>query len=463
MAASPLTIKLRCTSWQQLRSIYERDLTRGTLFLRSERPPPIGTEMRIDLTLPSGSVIALTGRISDHLEYDIVQARGPGVDIALDQVPQAAMWLIESALASAAEQAAATAARGQRDAGPDPAAPAAPRARPAAVTQAGSARLPPAVARDAPPSMEAGSDVAEAATGLVAALQQEHAALRRLDPFQVLGVGYDTTDDAVRAAFGELTRRYHPDRFARYQSEEARTCAGEIFILIRDAYRRLGTAEGRARVQQTLEAGRRQPPRAAAPLPEARDRRTTTTIPVTVPLPASGTRATPGRPQVTTTAAVVSARPEPPAARAVAAAPAPTATAAAPSRMAADLLSDVADGPSGADPIELAAPAPPPRAGGGSRREAERLIAAGDHAGALKLYQAAVKRDPRDRIARAGVELAIGLRALAQRNRLEAAQRFEAVLELDPTNERAARELAEMRRIATNERKGLLSRLLGKE
>jgi len=45
----------------------------------------------------------------------------------------------------------------------------------------------------------------------------------------------------------------------------------------------------------------------------------------------------------------------------------------------------------------------------------------------------------------------------------EAAQRFEMVLELDPENERAARELADMRRQATQDRKGLLARLLGKK
>ena len=56
-----------------------------------------------------------------------------------------------------------------------------------------------------------------------------------------------------------------------------------------------------------------------------------------------------------------------------------------------------------------------------------------------------------------------GLRAMAQRDRLEAAQRFEAALEIDPSNERAARELADMRRQATNERKGLLTRLMGKK
>jgi Tfp pilus assembly protein PilF len=73
------------------------------------------------------------------------------------------------------------------------------------------------------------------------------------------------------------------------------------------------------------------------------------------------------------------------------------------------------------------------------------------------------KKHPHDRNLRAGVELCEGLLALAARDRFEAAQRFEAALEIDPSNERAARELADMRRQATNERKGLLSRLMGKK
>jgi len=73
------------------------------------------------------------------------------------------------------------------------------------------------------------------------------------------------------------------------------------------------------------------------------------------------------------------------------------------------------------------------------------------------------KKTPADRTFRAGIELCEGLKSLALRDRLEAAQRFEAALEIDPSNERAARELAEMRRLATNERKGLLTRLMGKK
>jgi Tfp pilus assembly protein PilF len=73
------------------------------------------------------------------------------------------------------------------------------------------------------------------------------------------------------------------------------------------------------------------------------------------------------------------------------------------------------------------------------------------------------RRHTHDRTVRAGAELCEGLLALAARDRLEAARRFETALEIDPSNERAARELAEMRRQATNERKGLLSRLMGKK
>ena len=92
-----------------------------------------------------------------------------------------------------------------------------------------------------------GDDVAAAETELIRALESEAESLRKLNPFLVLGVGYEATDADVRAAFGELTKRYHPDRFARYQSTELRQIAAEIFILIRDAYRKLGDEAGRRR------------------------------------------------------------------------------------------------------------------------------------------------------------------------------------------------------------------------
>src|SRR5690349_3724762 len=99
--AGPLSIKLRCASWQQLSAIYKRDLARSAVFLRSSNPPPLGTEVRIDLTLPSESMIVLNGVVGEHVPAGGLEGRGPGVDIKLNSVPQSALWLIETALASA--------------------------------------------------------------------------------------------------------------------------------------------------------------------------------------------------------------------------------------------------------------------------------------------------------------------------------------------------------------------------
>jgi hypothetical protein len=93
----------------------------------------------------------------------------------------------------------------------------------------------------------------------------------------------------------------------------------------------------------------------------------------------------------------------------------------------------------------------------------DAMLERGEFDQAVAGYKLLAKKHPNDRSFRAGMELCEGLRALSLRDRLEAAQRFESALEIDPANERAARELAEMRRQATNERKGLLSRLMGKK
>ena len=106
---------------------------------------------------------------------------------------------------------------------------------------------------------------------------------------------------------------------------------------------------------------------------------------------------------------------------------------------------------------------PAPSVDAGELTALEDLIDQGRLDEALAGYRLLGKRHATDRNVRAGAELCEGLLALAARDRLEAAQRFETALEIDPSNERAARELAEMRRQATNERKGLLSRLMGKK
>lgn len=434
MSGAAFAIKLRCASWQQLATIYRRDLSRGAMFLKATTQPPLGTIVRIDLELPSATVIELKGTIAKHV---VDPTRGAGVELQLDPLPTKSVWMIESALAAETNVRA----------------------------QTGSEAAPAAPARAT--TINDGEDVAAAEVELVRALEAEAEALRKLNPFLVLGVGYETTDADVRAAFGELTKRYHPDRFVRYQSVKLRQIAAEIFILIRDAYRRLADEKSRQQVIVTLGKGAR-PPAAARGLapPPPGPRPLPQNLRVAVPPPKPATEDIP------------TANPH----------DAPTNPSARPAELAS---TELAKADMLAIPVERAemprAPTPTPPAGASVptdklqappapvRKTAsplgepvdtstlEALIDDGKLDEALVGYRVLVKKHPHDRGVRAGIELCEGLKALAMRDRLEAAQRFEAALELDPSNERAARELAEMRRHATNERKGLLSRLMGKK
>jgi tetratricopeptide (TPR) repeat protein len=476
LATAALSIKLRCGSWQQLATIYKRDLSRGSMFLKASSQPPLGTQVRIDLELPSATVIELLGTITNHV---VDPQRGTGVDLKLEPLPTKTVWLIESALAAETKVRAKTA---------DP------------------SRPPTAPPVEPPPPAER-SDLGEAETELVRALEAEAESLRKLNPFLVLGVGYETTDADVRAAFGELTKRYHPDRFARYQSSQLRALAAEIFILIRDAYRKLADENSRAQALAAIRSSAPKfaragtppplPPPPAAPLARAKTPPPILKISVPAAIPprpaapgphdaptsqnahdaptnpckksaelahtelAKSDLAIPTAPRRNTPAGGVERVPDP-ARRSV-----PIERPADASRGATPVSGVEREHKSGPIRAPAAATAPmnagAPKVDTDNATDADALIDQGRLDEALSAYRIASKKHPNERAYRAGIELVEGLKALEQRDRMEAAQRFEAALELDPSNERAARELAEMRRQATNERKGLLSRLMGKK
>jgi hypothetical protein len=440
------------------------------MFLKASNQPPLGTIVRIDLELPSATVIELQGTIIKHVTDP---QRGTGVDLQLDPLPTKSVWMIESALAAENKVRAA--------AGSD-------------------INTPPPASAMAAPSATEGEEVAAAEVELIRALEAEAESLRKLNPFLVLGVGYETTDSDVRAAFGELTKRYHPDRFARYQSQKLRQIAAEIFILIRDAYRRLADDKGRQQVLATL--GPKIPTRTPTPA------RGSGAAPAAVVPPRAQTQ--PGTPVAAPAVVPPRAGTAPPV-RGPAAIPpknpqqdvptvnphdAPTNHSGKPAELANTELAKgdenlsvpvdrsratttpvkgspvvtteklPSPGPaSGAATDKLVTPPRKPAASGDGIDTAslEALIDEGKLDDAIAGYRVLTKKHPTDKSLRAGIELVEGMKALVARDRMEAAQRFEAALELDPSNERAARELADMRRQATNERKGLLSRLMGKK
>jgi DnaJ-domain-containing protein 1 len=395
-----LRTKLRCATWHQLAIIYRRDLSRKAMFLKASTQPPIGTPVKIDLELPSGTVIELIGTIAKHTSDP---QRGTGVELTLEPLPTQSVWLIESALAAVKTGPVPRVSDAQSDA----------KSGLRAITD--------------------GEDVAAAEQQLITALEAEADSLRRLNPFLVLGVSYETSDEDIRASFGELTKRYHPDRFARYQSPRLRQLAAEIFILIRDAYRKLADADSRAQMMAQLGV---KPPQRTHAVPHG--------VPVSKP------------PRV-----VIPPKTEP-LANTELARDGSAVTPVADVRSAPVAMRPDARGASPRVPVPTV-PLDVNRSEQADAAALEGLVEDGKLDQALAQYTAQAKKHPRERLFRAGIELCEGLRALAARDRMEAAQRFEAALEIDPSNERAARELAEMRRQATNERKGLLSRLIAKK
>jgi tetratricopeptide (TPR) repeat protein len=86
----------------------------------------------------------------------------------------------------------------------------------------------------------------------------------------------------------------------------------------------------------------------------------------------------------------------------------------------------------------------------------------GKYEDALSAYDDQLRRNPTDRSARAGKELAFGLKLAAAGEKQGAIQHLEAALEIEPWSERTARALNGIRRAQTDTRKGLLAKLLGR-
>lgn len=76
-------------------------------------------------------------------------------------------------------------------------------------------------------------------TQIVVELNAQLFELQRSDDYEVLGLDRTADDEALRLAYLELSKRYHPHRFAKYRSAEASRLANEIYVCVQAAYGRL--------------------------------------------------------------------------------------------------------------------------------------------------------------------------------------------------------------------------------
>lgn len=96
---------------------------------------------------------------------------------------------------------------------------------------------------------------AKAEAGELEALRGLLATWAEADSFAVLGIGQEATDPEVQAAYKALAKRHHPDTLASTASPEHQSLRREVFGRITEAFSQLRTAEARQRTAAALASG----------------------------------------------------------------------------------------------------------------------------------------------------------------------------------------------------------------
>jgi hypothetical protein len=215
MADDSRTIRVRCTSWDQVESFYTEKLRNGdTLVVRTPFRPALGDAVTVALSLPDGLVFALDGRVSKLGAADTT-GKHPVALRMVGLTPE-----VRAQLAQLVSEA---------------------RGGPAVPAVAPSTPPVPAPAQpvDAAPAEPRVEDVLPEELDVFQDLETAWKRLRELPAHEVLGVTPDATLRQVRDGYFTLTKRHHPDVFGRYRSPALRTLASEVFIHINLAYDRL--------------------------------------------------------------------------------------------------------------------------------------------------------------------------------------------------------------------------------
>ena len=206
-------IEVFCQTWGQLHSIYERDLKHKKLFLTHPKNPAIGTDVHVELTLPSDTTLNFNGKVKSIDNDSDGNTSVNGFTLDLIKIPQTTLWLLESSLQSKLSQK---------------------EIQQKSKNQSAKHNI------DSVALIENAAELKAAENDLVQALWTELSALSGLSPWEVLQCDKEASSEEIRRSFGKLTKKYHPDRFKKFRSDELELLASELFMAIRDAYKKCG-------------------------------------------------------------------------------------------------------------------------------------------------------------------------------------------------------------------------------
>lgn len=252
------TLKVKCPTWQHVETFYERKLRKdNTLTLRVPFDTEEGAQVALGLQLPNNEMISIEGTViglvpGDPGQRDAARLFLHGMNEPLLHRLRA---LVADGLGGRATDrkpapppppSAQPESQPQWVRSPSPARPARAPSQPAPrAPSAPPVTLPEDAPVDEvvePPIEPSVQDVSEYERAVFLELDGELARLRESAAHEVLGVAEDADVAQIRAAYFALTKRYHPDIYARYRSRALLSMAQELFIHINKAYDRMRDA-----------------------------------------------------------------------------------------------------------------------------------------------------------------------------------------------------------------------------
>ena len=267
-----LKIRLKFPDREKFARLYERELTKGGIFLRSPQLKPIGTDVEVHL-LPAGTEegLRLTGQIIHVVSVEDAELMGsaPGMGVRFFDLDEVKRRRIDAYISGITEdfidppgesddeavqadalsdidalvEAAADSVEEEDDdrpavhdlteappEGDDALSDAAGEAAAAEGADAGAADEPAEEAEGAGQDEEANAKFAEELDEIEAPLTSGE------DFYKLLDVDPNCSPDEIKEAFTELKKRCHPDRFAARGSQEIIGRANNIYSEVNKAF-----------------------------------------------------------------------------------------------------------------------------------------------------------------------------------------------------------------------------------
>ena len=222
------TLKVKCPTWDHVEKFYAHKLRNGNrLSIRVPFNLDQGDKLNIALELPSEMVMVIDGEVERC--QPAADGKRYGLDIHLAGMTKEMRARLERLVGQSRGDIEPSGELSLEALDPD----GLPVAQPADA---------PMDERVEPMELPRAETLRGKEREVFTLLEQELQSVKEAAAHEALGVAWDADVAAIRAAYFKLTKRFHPDAYARHQSEAILLISQEIFIYINKAYDRMRDA-----------------------------------------------------------------------------------------------------------------------------------------------------------------------------------------------------------------------------